>query len=159
MQQLYNELKLEYEQFCEISKSEWEAEKMQNSEDYKKLEQDFENFKLMQFEDKQQLLREQREVVRALQTQFEEYRSTAEFLFKTEAGKLEDKLNSQMRKYENEIRYIIKAKDKHFDEMMTAKDAKIMNLIEGTVSPVNEMCEYFKYHAFALICSLLFMML
>ena len=37
-----------------------------------------------------------------------------------------------MLKYEQEIRYIIKAKDQHYDEMMTAKDAKIMNLIEGT---------------------------
>lgn len=86
----------------------------------------------MQFEDKRQLLREHQEVVHALQTQFEEYRSTAEFLFSTEAAKLEDKLNTQMVKYEAEIKYIIRAKDQHYDSMVTAKDAKILSLIEGT---------------------------
>ena len=37
-----------------------------------------------------------------------------------------------MLKYEQEMRYIVRVKDQHYDEMMTAKDAKIMNLIEGT---------------------------
>jgi hypothetical protein len=64
--------------------------------------------------------------------QFEEYRATAEFLFKTEVSQLHVKLNSQMEKYEAEIKLIIRQKDFHFDSMMTSKDSKIMNLIEGT---------------------------
>ena len=37
-----------------------------------------------------------------------------------------------MLQYEHEIQYIIQEKDRHYDIMMRAKDAKIMNLIEGT---------------------------
>ena len=129
---LLEELKLEYEEHSEMMRLEWEMDKKYQGDQYKKLKGEFENFKLMQFEDKQQMLREQEEVVKALQTQFDEYRATAEYLFATEAAKLEDKLNTQMLKYEQEMRYIVRVKDQHYDEMMTAKDAKIMNLIEGT---------------------------
>ncbi len=64
--------------------------------------------------------------------QFEEYRATAEFLFKTEVSQLHAKSNSQMEKYESEMKLIIRQKDFHFDSMMVSKDSKIMNLIEGT---------------------------
>ncbi len=129
---LLDELKMEYEEHAETVRAEWNMDRKAKMEDYNKLRQQCENLKLIQFEDKQQLLREQREVVKALQTQFEEYRETAEFLFQTEASKLENKVRMQGEKYEEEIRYIVKAKDQHFDAMMSAKDAKIMNLIEGS---------------------------
>ncbi|CAK9020529.1 Uncharacterized protein SCF082_LOCUS14948, partial [Durusdinium trenchii] len=129
---LLEELKSEYEEHAETVRAEWNLDRKARIEDNDKLKQRFENLKLIQFEDKQQLLREQREVVKALQTQFEEYRQTAEMLFESEATKLENKLHMQTEKYEEEIRYIIKAKDQHFDMMMMAKDAKIMNLIEGS---------------------------
>lgn len=131
-QKLLEELKVEYEEHAELVRAEWNQDRKAKVEDYNKLKQQLDNLKIMQFEDKQQLLREQREVVKALQTQFEEYRQTAEYLFMTEVTKWEDKLRMQSAKYEEEIKYIIKAKDQHFDTMMTAKDAKIMNLIEGT---------------------------
>ena len=88
---LLEELKLEYEEHSEMMRLEWEMDKKYQGDQYKKLKGEFENFKLMQFEDKQQMLREQEEVVKALQTQFDEYRATAEYLFATEAAKLEDK--------------------------------------------------------------------
>ena len=60
------------------------------------------------------------------------YRDTAEFLFCTEAKKLQARFLSQTEKYEYELQYVMKMKDKQFDDMMTSKDAKIMNLIDGT---------------------------
>jgi hypothetical protein len=129
---LLEELKREYEEHAETVRTEWNSDRKAKMDEQARLKQQLDNLKLIQFEDKQQLLREQREVVKALQTQFEEYRRTAEFLFQTEARKLEDKLRAQTDKYEEEIRYIVRAKDLHFDLMMTAKDAKILNLIEGS---------------------------
>jgi hypothetical protein len=67
-----------------------------------------------------------------MQSQFEEYRITAEFMFNTEMAKLEDELSLQATRYEHEIMYVIQAKDKFYADMMVAKDAKIMNLIEGS---------------------------
>ena len=129
---LLAELKLEYEEFSEVSIKESATAIAKREQDLAQLRKDFEQFRVMQFEDKQQLLREHQEVVRALHTQFEEYRDTAEFLFRTEAAKLEARFKTQTEKYENELRHIIKAKDRQYDDMTTAKDAKIMNLIEGT---------------------------
>ncbi|KAI9007364.1 hypothetical protein BC832DRAFT_450410 [Gaertneriomyces semiglobifer] len=67
-----------------------------------------------------------------MQAQFDEYRTTTEFLFNTEVAKLEDELLTQAARYEQEILYVIQAKDKFYADMMVAKDAKIMNLIEGS---------------------------
>ena len=67
-----------------------------------------------------------------MQSQFDEYRSTAELLFNVEMMKLEDELASQAIRYEQEIMYVIQAKDKFYSDMMVAKDAKIMGLIEGS---------------------------
>lgn len=67
-----------------------------------------------------------------MQSTFDEYRTTAEFLFNAEIAKLEDELSSQAARYEQEIMYVIQAKDKFYADMMVAKDAKIMNLIEGS---------------------------
>ncbi|KAI9357333.1 hypothetical protein DFJ73DRAFT_204935 [Zopfochytrium polystomum] len=67
-----------------------------------------------------------------MQSQFEEYRTSAEYMFNTEILKLEDELSLQSLRYEHEIMYVIQAKDKFYAEMMVSKDAKIMNLIEGS---------------------------
>ncbi|GBG28806.1 Hypothetical Protein FCC1311_050272 [Hondaea fermentalgiana] len=131
-QRLLEELKTEYEEHAELVRAEWNLDRKSKIEDYDRLSEQLENLKIIQLEDKEQLLQEQGEVVRALQTQFEEYRQTAEYLFTTEAAKLEDKVRIQAAKYEEEIKYMVKAKDQHFDTMMSAKDAKILNLIEGT---------------------------
>ena len=67
-----------------------------------------------------------------MQAQFEEFRTASEFMFNTEILKLEDELSLQSLRYEHEIMYIIQAKDKFYTDMMVSKDAKIMNLIEGS---------------------------
>jgi hypothetical protein len=67
-----------------------------------------------------------------MQSQFEEYRIAAEFMFNTEMSKLEDELSLQSMRYEHEIMYVIQSKDKFYADMMVSKDAKIMNLIEGS---------------------------
>ena len=43
----------------------------------------------------------------SMQTQFEEYRTTAEFLFNAEIAKLEDELSAQALRYEHEIMFVI----------------------------------------------------
>lgn len=67
-----------------------------------------------------------------MQTQFEDYRKTTEFLFSAELVKLEDELTSQAQRFEQEIMYVVQAKDKFYSDLMVAKDAKIMALIEGS---------------------------
>ena len=111
--------RLESERFAEQASAEWDAEKAWWKHRVDTLQKELENVKLMQYEDRQQLLREHSEVrriavaaylaitkpkstsqvVKALQVHFEEYRSTAEALFAAEAAKLEDKLAVQSRKY------------------------------------------------------------
>ncbi|KAI8619875.1 hypothetical protein BC830DRAFT_685393 [Chytriomyces sp. MP71] len=67
-----------------------------------------------------------------MQSQFEEYRTATEYMFSSEIAKLEDELSLQSLKFEHEILYVIQAKDKFYADMMVSKDAKIMNLIEGS---------------------------
>lgn len=99
---------------------------------YRQLKEEYDKFREAQFDEKRQMLRDQQDILQAMQAQFDEYRTTAEFLFNAEVAKLEEKLNMQAIKYDHEIKYVIRAKDLSFDEMVTMKDAKIMNLIEGT---------------------------
>ena len=68
----------------------------------------------------------------SLQSTFDEFRTTSEYLFSCEIAKLEDEISAQALRYEQEIMYVIQAKDKFYAEMMIAKDGKIMNLIEGS---------------------------
>lgn len=42
------------------------------------MQNQFERYKLMQYDDKRQLLREQQNLVQAMQRQFDEYRETSE---------------------------------------------------------------------------------
>ncbi|KAI8904593.1 hypothetical protein DFJ77DRAFT_480143 [Powellomyces hirtus] len=122
----------EYDEFIEITKMENEAYRVVQQEEYTKLREDFETHKREQFEDKKRLMNEYQGLLYSMQSQFDEYRTTSEFLFNTEAAKLEDELSSQASRYEQEIMYVIQAKDKFYADMMIAKDAKIMSLIEGS---------------------------
>jgi hypothetical protein len=70
--------------------------------------------------------------MKALIAQFDEYRATSEFIFNSEASKLQDELRWQAQRYEQDILYVIQVKDKFYTDMMVAKDAKIMSLIEGS---------------------------
>lgn len=53
-------------------------------------------------------------------------------LFHVEMSKLDEEITSQASRYEQEIMYVIQAKDKFYSDLMVAKDAKIMGLIEGS---------------------------
>ncbi|KAJ3017854.1 hypothetical protein HKX48_003345 [Thoreauomyces humboldtii] len=122
----------EYDEFIEITKMENEAYRHLQQEEYNKLRDEFELHKREQFEEKKRLMTEYQGLLYSMQSQFDEYRTTSEFLFNTEAAKLEDELSSQAARYEQEIMYVIQAKDKFYADMMIAKDAKIMSLIEGS---------------------------
>ncbi|KAJ3137449.1 hypothetical protein HDU90_001850 [Geranomyces variabilis] len=122
----------EYDEFIQVTKIEGEAYRNAQQEEYARLREEFEAHKREQFEEKKRLMTEYQGLLYSMQSQFDEYRTTSEFLFNTEAAKLEDELSSQAARYEQEIMYVIQAKDKFYADMMIAKDAKIMSLIEGS---------------------------
>ncbi|KAJ3153098.1 hypothetical protein HDU89_000726 [Geranomyces variabilis] len=122
----------EYDEFIQVTKIEGEAYRNSQQEEYARLREEFEAHKREQFEEKKRLMTEYQGLLYSMQSQFDEYRTTSEFLFDTEAAKLEDELSSQAARYEQEIMYVIQAKDKFYADMMIAKDAKIMSLIEGS---------------------------
>jgi hypothetical protein len=96
------------------------------------LQEKLDHMKLAHYESSQEIHREQIEIIENLQANYLEYRLMVENLFYTEARALEEKLTAQQHKYETEIKYILRMKDHQFHTMITSKDAKIMNLIEGT---------------------------
>ena len=114
------------------TEQEWKAEREMKDQEYERLQKAHTRLLTLQFEEKQHMMREHQEIIKALQRQFQEYRKTAEVLFKAEASKLEGQLHLQMEEYEEELQYVITMKDKAFDEMIACKDAKILTLIEGT---------------------------
>jgi hypothetical protein len=122
----------EYEEFITITKIENESFQQRQKTEYNLLKADFERHKLDTFEDKKRTMMEYQNILSSMQAQFDEYRTTAEFLFNVEMVKLEAELSSQANRYEQEIMYIIQAKDKFYMDMMITKDAKIMGLIEGS---------------------------
>ncbi|KAI9094642.1 hypothetical protein DFS34DRAFT_237920 [Phlyctochytrium arcticum] len=125
-------MRREYEEFIEVTKLENESLFKSKQQEYDQLRDEFEAHKREQFEDKKRLMTEYQGLLYSMQAQFDEYRNTAEFLFNAEVAKLEDELSSQASRYEQEIMFVIQAKDKFYADMMVAKDAKIMNLIEGS---------------------------
>ncbi|KAL5032822.1 hypothetical protein BDV3_001359 [Batrachochytrium dendrobatidis] len=122
----------EYDEFIQITKLENESFRAIQQAEYESLKTEFEDHKNQSFEEKKRLMMEYQNILSAMQTQFDEYRSTAELLFNMEMIKLEDEITSQASRYEQEIMYVIQAKDKFYSDMMVAKDAKIMALIEGS---------------------------
>ena len=124
--------RLELDEFTAQLRTEFAIDKAQGEARIVQLRRRYVRLRTLQFEDKQQMLRESQEVVRAMQSQFDEFRRLAEQLFRVEARQLEDKLHTQVRAYEEELRYVTLSKDRDFDDMVKAKDAKIMSLIEGT---------------------------
>ena len=151
---LLEETNLEYDDFTEISRNEFRSQMEEKAKDAKAMREQFERAQRIKFENNRQVLREKQELVLALQAQFKQvhnctnlsalhecdhdagrvlqYRTTAEHLFMTEAQKMEGKLSAQSFKHEQEMRYLVRMKDPHYHQTVTSKDAKIMNLIEGT---------------------------
>ncbi|ORY49418.1 hypothetical protein BCR33DRAFT_582213 [Rhizoclosmatium globosum] len=125
-------IRKEYEEFIEITKLETESFRTSQLNEYNELKSAFEGMKLNHYEEKKRLSGDYGTLLHAMQAQFEEYRSATEYMFSGEISKLEEELSIQAMKYEQEIMYVIQAKDKFYADMMVSKDAKIMNLIEGS---------------------------
>eukprot|EP00842_Homolaphlyctis_polyrhiza_P000891 jgi/Hompol1/1802/HPOL_004818-RA len=125
-------IRREYDEFIQITKLENESFRALQQAEYESLKSEFEEHKTQSFEEKKRLTMEYQNILSAMQSQFDEYRATAELLFNVEMVKLEDEIASQASRYEQEIMYVIQAKDKFYSDMMVAKDAKIMGLIEGS---------------------------
>ena len=115
-----------------MAKLEAEAYRSSQQQEYDNLKKTFEQHKKDQLDEKRMLMTEYQGLLYSMQSQFDEYRLTSEFLFNTELARVEDELALQAMRYEQEIMYIIHAKDKFYTEMMVSKDAKIMSLIEGS---------------------------
>jgi hypothetical protein len=132
IQALIEEIREEYDEFITITKLENESFQDRQKAEYAALKTEFDNHKNASFEEKKRTMMEYQNILSSMQSQFDEYRTTTEYLFNMEIVKLEDEINSQAQRYEQEILYIIQAKDKFYMDMMITKDAKIMSLIEGS---------------------------
>ncbi len=130
--QFIAQLELEFEAITQLHTKERDSITVSADAELAAVRNEYSAFRRMQHDDKRRMLREHQQTLSSIQAQFDEYRSTAEFLFTTEAAKFEDKLNSQMLKFDLELRFVIRAKDRLFDDMVAAKDAKIMSLIDGS---------------------------
>lgn len=129
---LIDGIKLEYDEFIKITKIETDSFKLNQSAEFESLRLSFEKHKIEQFEEKKQLMSEYQLILFNLQSEFDEYRTTVEYLMNMEVAKLQDELSTQSIRNQQEIMYIIQAKDKFYTDMMVSKDAKIMSLIEGS---------------------------
>ncbi|KAG9391711.1 Chromosome partition protein Smc [Carpediemonas membranifera] len=130
--QFIEQMQAEFERVAMLHEKERQKLLAENDARVASLQSEYTAFRRLQHDDKRRLLREHQQTLSSIQAQFDEYRTTAEFLFSTEAAKFEDKLNSQMLKFDMELRFVIRAKDKLFDDMVAAKDGKIMSLIDGS---------------------------
>jgi hypothetical protein len=125
-------IRREYEEFFEALSNEHSAHRRSQQEETEKLKLEYEAYKQAQFEEKRLIVSDYQNLLYSMQNQFEEYRAVTEFLFNGEIAKVEDELATLSLRYEQEILYIIQAKDKFYTDLMVAKDAKIMHLIEGS---------------------------
>ncbi|KAJ3191736.1 hypothetical protein HK101_007449 [Irineochytrium annulatum] len=132
VESLIEGIRKEYDEFIQVTKLETESFRKQQQGEFNDLKQQFESHKLSQFDEKKRLMTEYAGLLYSMQSQFEEYRITAEYMFNAEMEKLEDELSMQAMRYEHEIMYVLQSKDKFYADMMVSKDAKIMNLIEGS---------------------------
>ncbi|KNE72727.1 hypothetical protein AMAG_17062 [Allomyces macrogynus ATCC 38327] len=132
LESLLDQVKHQYEEFIQVTKLENDSYRQLQTQEYERLKVAFETHKKEQYDEKRAMMMEHQAMLYTLQTLFEEYKKTSEFLVCVEISKLEDEIINQSIRYENEIMYIIQAKDKFYADMMVSKDAKIMNLIEGS---------------------------
>ncbi|KAJ3335730.1 hypothetical protein HDU93_004590 [Gonapodya sp. JEL0774] len=129
---LIDSVRNDYAAFINTTRLEHETYKSTQAAQYAGLKSQLEAHRAADFAERKRLTKEYEGVLYSIQAEFEEYRTISEFLFNTEIAKLEEEISSQASRYEQEILYVIQAKDKFYADMMVAKDAKIMNLIEGS---------------------------
>lgn len=72
--QFVESMKREYSHFIETSKVEQELFRSQHVNEYERLQREYEKSKLVQYNDKRQMLREQQTLVQSMLRQFDEYR-------------------------------------------------------------------------------------
>lgn len=96
-------LKREYDEFLEISKLENEAARVIQQQEYDRLRHEFDLAKVQHHQEKHKLLAEFRSLLFSMQSQFEEYKTTSEFIFNIEISKLEDEIASQAQRFEHEL--------------------------------------------------------
>ncbi|OUM66641.1 hypothetical protein PIROE2DRAFT_6057, partial [Piromyces sp. E2] len=138
---LVESIRLEYEEFIETTKLENESYNKSQKEEFDLLRNKFMQYKQEQNQKQRDSYWEFQSLLYSMQSQFEEYRATSEFMFNSEIAKMEDELTSLTLRYEQEILYIAQAKDRFYSDMMVTKDAKIMNLVEGS-----DLKEVIKHH-------------
>ncbi|ORY39805.1 hypothetical protein LY90DRAFT_672360 [Neocallimastix californiae] len=141
IESLVESIRLEYEEFIESTKLENESYIKIQKEEFEALRTKFMQYKQEQNQKQRDSYWEFQSLLYAMQTQFEEYRATSEFMFNSEIAKMEDEIASLTLRYEQEILYIAQAKDQFYSDMMVTKDAKIMNIIEGS-----DLKEVIKHH-------------
>jgi hypothetical protein len=132
---------LEYEEFIEATKLENESYNKIQRDEFELLRNKFMQYKQEQNQKQRDSYWEFQSLLYSMQAQFEEYRTTSEFMYNSEIAKMEDEITSLSLRYEQEILYIAQAKDRFYSDMMVTKDAKIMNLIEGS-----DLKEVIKHH-------------
>ncbi|ORX81865.1 hypothetical protein BCR32DRAFT_293031 [Anaeromyces robustus] len=141
IESLIESIRLEYEEFIEATKLENDSYNKSQKEEFDLLRNKFMQYKQEQNQKQRDSYWEFQSLLYSMQTQFEEYRTTSEFLFNSEIAKMEDEITSLTLRYEQEILYITQAKDRFYSDMMVTKDAKIMNLVEGS-----DLKEVIKHH-------------
>jgi hypothetical protein len=134
-------IRLEYEEFIEATKLENESYNKIQRDEFELLRNKFMQYKQEQNQKQRDSYWEFQSLLYSMQAQFEEYRTTSEFMYNSEIAKMEDEITSLSLRYEQEILYIAQAKDRFYSDMMVTKDAKIMNLIEGS-----DLKEVIKHH-------------
>jgi len=141
IESLIENIRLEYEEFIEATKLENESYNKSQKEEFELLRNKFIQYKQEQSQKQRDSYWEFQNLLYSMQTQFEEYRATSEFMYNSEIAKMEDEIASIALRYEQEILYIAQAKDRFYSDMMVTKDAKIMNLVEGS-----DLKEIIKHH-------------
>ncbi|TPX32089.1 hypothetical protein SmJEL517_g04756 [Synchytrium microbalum] len=129
---LIESIRREYDEFIQITKLENDAIREAQLAEYNELKLTSDRIKMEAHAERKRLLHEYQTILYSMQAQFEEFRVTSEFVYNTDMDKLADAIKSQSQRYEHQLLYVIQAKDKFYSDMMVAKDAKIMSLIEGS---------------------------
>lgn len=131
MEVLIEQIRQSYDEFVQATKIESEVHRESQQHEYETLKRTFEQYKKDVFEEKRLLLLEYQTLIQTMQTQFDEFRATSEYLFSTELLRIEDEMAVQAARYEQEITFITQSKDRFYADLMVAKDAKLMNLLAG----------------------------
>mmetsp|Transcript_18350 Transcript_18350/g.45996 ORF Transcript_18350/g.45996 Transcript_18350/m.45996 type:complete len:954 (-) Transcript_18350:192-3053(-) len=124
--------RLEFSAYCS-EKELTSAEKVgKGSEDYAALKEEFNQYRQLMLEDRQQMLRETQELLLSVKHQFETYRSTAEEVLAAEMHNIDHHLNMHKRLCDLEIKIYKKESNFLFEDMVSSKNAKIMDLLQGS---------------------------